>query len=799
MIALTDLNFALRRLRRAPAFAAAVILMLALGIGLSAAMFGVLRGVLGSLPYPGGDRVVSIEGVNARQGVTQGALTPAEVDALSTNDARSPFEQAGDYSWGGVTVFDDQHPREITVGSVGKGFFPTLGMTPMLGRWFSREEFDAPQHYIMLSHGEWLRLLGGRADAIGSEIETSQGRMRVVGVMPPAFAFPATDVGGWVPRIDFDTAHPSYRFARMLYGVGRLRADVDASQIDERLASIAAAVRAQQRLPDDGWGFAAPPLLETMIGDVRGTVWGAFAIALLVLLIACANVAILFDARLVAQRHEQIIAHALGASAARLLRTRLFELSVLTAAGALLGVFAAWAGLDAVRALAQDSVPRAEAIAIDPLVLLFAIGLALVTPFLVLLAGVFRSRETAATLLRSGGKGMLGGGNRARRLVPAIAIALSTVSLISAAALVLSLSRLSAVSPGFRTADVHALQLFRDGPPEGRPIFASTMRDRLAAMPGVTHVAIATAAPLSGIGSQAEDATVVGVADAKPVHVGVRRVDPGYLGVLDIPVLAGRGISVDDRAGGERVVVINHTYARRLVGEDTSRALDQRVSLAVGRDGLQTYRIVGVVGDVRNHGLRAPAEPEVLLAFAQQPWVGMTFLVRTAQPVAGMARLMAEQMWAIDPRQSITRQFALADDVAAQWQSVRFFTLTMGVFALCSLVLGAFGVYAVASLAQRRRVREFGLRLAVGARPAALGMQVLRDGLVIVIAGAALGVVGALAALRLIAAQTFGIDDALALVVLIGALAMALAALAALMVPALRAIRTDPMTALRYE
>jgi putative ABC transport system permease protein len=317
-------------------------------------------------------------------------------------------------------------------------------------------------------------------------------------------------------------------------------------------------------------------------------------------------------------------------------------------------------------------------------------------------------------------------------------------------------------------------------------------------LPGVRAVSVTTAAPLSSIGQIAEDVRLSTAPDAEPVRTTIRRVGPDYLTLLDIPLLAGRALGEADRAGGERVAVINRNMAQRLFGEP-ARALDQSLRLAVGRDGLQNVRVVGVMADTRNDGLRAEPAPELLLAYAQQPWVGMTFLVRTHTAVPKIDAQMAEQLWAIAPQQAITRQFELADDVRAQWQALRFFALAVAAFAFCAALLGAFGVYSVAALAQRRRVREFGLRLAVGAKPTTLGLSVLGEGLRMVVLGAVCGMLGANAALRLLSELTFNMDKAMSWVMPVGAIAMAGIALAALMLPALRAMRVDPIVALRND
>lgn len=792
-----ELQFAAKRLRRAPAFAISIVLMLTVALGLSVAMFGVLNGVLSSLPYPGGDRLVAVYGANDRQGVNNGALTGAEVDQLAIANPQSPLQSFGDYAWGGLTVIDDQQPREFGVAIVGPGFFATLGMQPLMGRLFTEEEHQSAPGTIVLSHSEWQRQFAGSADAIGQTIDTDRGRAQVIGVMPPSFSFPAADIGGWVPRTPANVAVPGYRFARSYYGIALLVDGIHPAQLTDWFSAQANAVRTAQRLDDEGWNFSTLGVLDEMVGDVRGTLWGAFAITLLVLLIACANVAILFDARQIERRREDVISHALGASSAQLWRSRVFELLALTALGAIAGAFCARAVVDLVSRLAQNHLPRADAISFDSGALAFGIALTMLTPALVLAAGKLRQRSSAANLLRSGAVGVVEGNSGPRKLLPGLAIALSTISLITAAALGLSVFRLGNVSPGFEAQGISAMQLFRSSPPDQWGPFAEQMRERLLTLPGVDKVAMTTAAPWSNIGSAAEDTRPTETPNAQPVRAVVRRVGPDYLSLLSIPLLRGRAISEDDRAGGERVAVINRSLATRTFGD--APALDRQISLALGREGTVSYRVVGVMEDTHNNGLRVPPGPEILVSYAQQPWVGMTFMVKTQTGIQAVAAQMSEKLWAIDPRQSITRQFNLADDLDAQLQSARFFALMVSVFALCSLLLGVFGVYAVAAQSQRRRVREFGLRLAIGANPLKLGLHVFRDGLLVVGIGAVAGIAGSAAVLRLLSAQTFGLESLLLWIMIGGAAFMAAVAMAALMIPALRAMRTDPMSALRAD
>ena len=399
--------------------------------------------------------------------------------------------------------------------------------------------------------------------------------------------------------------------------------------------------------------------------------------------------------------------------------------------------------------------------------------------------------------LRGAGRAVIGDAPRARRGLPALAIALSTVGVIAAAALAHGLMRLGAVDPGFRTAGVQAMQLYREGGPAQAPAYSEALRERLAALPGVEAVAVTSVAPLSVNGAFAIDLLLSGRAEPEAYQASLRRVSANYLDVLDIPLLSGRAIGDEDREGTEAVAVVNRELARRSFPGRSP--LGELLLLPLGRGDRVPFRVVGVMEDIRNDGLRAAPAPEILIAAAQRPAAGLTFLVRSAAPPAGLAAQMAEAAWAVDPRQPLTRQFGLQEDLDAQLASMRFFARTVGAFALSALFLGAFGVYAVATLQQRRRVKEFGLRLALGARPGELARQVLREGARVVFAGIALGAAGAWAARQLLLAQSYGLEGRMPLVVLAGIGVMALAALAALSAPALRAARTDPMTALRDE
>lgn len=797
---LSDFRFAWRRLRHSLGFSFAAILMLALGIGSSVAMFSVLEGVvLSGLPYPGGERVVAVAANNPLQNDAFARLTAAEAVRFSADG--DAFEAFGYYDWAGMTLLDDDRPREIAIGFVSAGFFPALGVAPLHGRTFEASDMVDDQAAVVLSYVEWQRLTGGDPASIGTLIETTnEGRFRIIGVMPPEFAYPIADVGAWRPFLQsrLQADQPGYRNARFLDAVGRFPAGITPTAARDRVQQLAGQVRESYGLPDAGWRITTTPLLEDAIGSAGLTLWASFGVALLVLLIACANVAILVDARQIARRHEQALALAIGASRGHLYRVMLFELGLLGLAGAVVGTLLASASLEFLKTLAQDSIPRAEDIGLDRGVLLFALVMGLITPLLSVVAGALHPRGAPIDAMRGGGNtGSIAGTGRRARALPVIGVALSTMGLFAAAAMLASLVRIKDVEPGFASENVLALQLFRNGGPGEWTRFADEVRSRITAIPGVEKVAITSAAPLSSIGNLRLDVRVPGRAEPEPMQVSVRRVSTGYLEVLGVPLLAGRDIADSDRAEGEKVAIVSRELVRQVFGDRD--ALGEAIALPLGENGWTDYRIVGISGDIRNDGLRSEPVPEILVPFAQVPWVGMTFLVTSHAASSTLPAQLREAMWQIDPRQAATREFSLQGDLDDELKPARFFARAIGGFAGCALLLAALGVYAVAAQHQQRRRPEFGLKLAIGAPPARLAWQSVVGSLRGAMIGIAIGAVGGWAVLRVLESQGLGFGMA-SITWLGGAIGMiALSVVIASLPPALRAARTDPMIALRHD
>ncbi len=797
---LLDFRFAFRALSRSPLFTLASVCMLAFGIGLSVAMVGTVSGVLlRGLPFPDSSRIVMLNASSASQHVERANITAVEAQQLAAGtrgfDALAFFTY-----WSDTVEVAGQRPRDVTTQKVSADYFRALGMKPLLGRALDAEDVRGNRALAVISFDEWQRSFSGDANVIGSSLHIAgTPSMEIIGVMPKAIEVFAGDTGIWRPfsETDIPTDGARQLNQRYLLMLGRLGDDVSSAQATAELDAQAASIRMTHGLSQSDWKFEPRSILDLLVGDVRPALWGALTLAVLILLIAAANVAILVDGRQTARRHEQAVMQAIGATRQRVWRGLLAELLVIATIASVLGIALAWLGIGVLREFARGNVPRVDGIALDWSVVAIALLLGLAMPLVALVSGALRINADASEAMRSGGRSLMGQ-RRQRRLLPAVAMALSTMSLVAALGFAAVLWQLQHVDPGFSATRVNALQIFRGTPSTEWNDFAVSMQTRLSAIPGVRDVALTSSAPLSVIGPNRIDLQMVGRSEAEPMQVAFRRVSSGYRELLTIPLLGGRDFAISDRAGSEPVAIINQAAAKRLFGD--APALGQQINLPLQRGQMVSCRIVGVVGDVRNDGLRMPASPEVLVPFAQAPGVAMTFLVRSDRELPGMQRQIADALSAIDPQQAITREYALAEDLADELAPSRFFARTVGGFAIAALLLAMLGVYAVASLQQQRRVGEFGLRLAIGAAPSALAVAILRDSIKGSALGVLCGLICAALVMRLLASQWSGIEQ-ISQTMLIGAglLAMSLAALLSALLPAWRAARLDPMIALRNE
>ncbi len=793
---LMEFRQAARRLLASPGYSTGVFLTLMLGLALSAGMYTVLNGIiLNALPYPDAGRIVEVTNVNAPQNETNGALTAAEAYALE--DA-SAFAHAGWFVWGGETVLDGERPREIGTNFVSAGFFPALGMPAQLGRWLNAGDMGPDPRAAVLSDLEWQRLTDRDPDVIGKPLKLASGTVTVVGVMPPEFAYPSRGVGMWRavdPQWRGDPA--AFFSSRYLMAVGRLAEGVDDRGAALSLDALSAELRETYGLPDDGWRMRTESLLEVTMGDVQPVLAGVFVISLVVLAIACANVGSLLAARLASRENELAILQALGATSGRVWRGVLMELGLAAALACAAALLMLWLGLDAFRAASAGILPRIENVRLDPEVFGFAAFLALLCLLLVAVPFGVSLRRRMAGNLRVGSKDAGAARRNVLQVLPILGLALATSALIAGAAIALSLGQLRNVDPGFNARGLYAVQVFHQGGPDEWRRFADAVLARMAAEPDVGGVALTTIAPLAMGGKYRIDVQVPGRDDPEPWQAALQRVSPGYLDVLGQPLVLGRGLLPTDSETASNVAVVSETFARRVFG--SSNAIGRTVELPLERGPRVPYRIVGIAADTRNAAIRRPGEPEILVPFVQAPWVGMTFLVRAPNAGADLLGRLQDAVWTVDPQEAITQATMVQHHVEAQLAQTVFFTRMLAGFALLALALAAFGVYSVIAFLQRRRTREIGVRLALGAEPLNMARRVLLQGAVLAMLAGIAGSIAAVGVLRLLGSQLYGIGAATPSVYAVGIGGVLLTAVLASVTPALRALRVSPVEALRYE
>jgi putative ABC transport system permease protein len=452
--------------------------------------------------------------------------------------------------------------------------------------------------------------------------------------------------------------------------------------------------------------------------------------------------------------------------------------------------------LGAFRSLAADTLPRADEISFDPVVAAFAAGLALLCPLLVAAPFALRLRRRMSANLNAG-KGQGSASSGALRVLPVAGLALATCALIAGTAVALSLDRLRSVDPGIHTDDVYGVQVYYGGGPDEWRRFAREVLARLAAEPDVAGVAMTTMPPFADVGRFMIDVEVPGRERTEPLRASLQRVSPDYLDVVGQRLQRGRGVLESDDATAPKVAIVNETFARRLFeGKD---AVGRYVGLPLGDGPPEQYRIVGVAADMRNAGLKSAPAPEIFVPFMQSPWVGMTFLVRAPRAGAGLLERMQEAIWAVAPEEGVSHVSPLRDDLQAQFGQAIFFARMLGGFAVLALLLAAFGTYSVIAFVQRRQITETGVRLALGAAPVLVARHVLSQGVKLAAVAGVAGSLAAILVLRLLAGQLFGVGAASPVLYAAGVGGVLLAALLASIGPALRALRVNPMEALRHE
>jgi len=800
-----DLRYAVRMLVQKPGFTIVVVAALALGIGANTAIFSVVNSILlRPLPYRDPGRLVMIWMDNKRMNVDQDIHSYANY--ADYRDQNQVFESMAAYSGVSLNLVGEGEPERVIGAAATASLFDVLGVDPRMGRVFTTDEEQIGRDkVVVLGYGLWQRRFGKDPNIVGQEILVSDVSRTVIGVMPPSFKYPHKDAEIWVP-LAVDENRKKSRGSFSYYAIGRLKPGVAIEPARAEMGSIASNL--ERQYPDvlEGYGVNLVPLHEQVTGKVRPALLVLLGTVAFVLLIACANVANLLLARAAGREREIAIRTALGASRIRLIRQLLTESALMGLAGGAAGLLVAKWGLTALIALSPEDIPRLDQIGIDGRVLGFTLLVSLLTGMVFgLVPALQASKPDLNESLKESGRSSTAGveRRRVRSALVVLEVALSLVLLIGAGLMIKSFSRLQRVDLGFNPDRLASMNIQLSRTKYQGPLSAQFFRqliEQVEAMPGVESAGAISAIFIDAL-PNSTNFTVEGkppVPAAEQIETPVDLVTPSYFRTMGIALLKGRELSEQDGLESPPVAVINDTFARRFwPGEDP---IGRRFKFGDSGSNAPWMTIVGVVGDMRRTGLDVDVRCETFLPYTQRRFVGfLSLVVRAKTDPRGIATAVRDQVWAIDPNQPVSHirtMDQLLDGMMAQRRlNMVLFTLFGGV----ALVLAAVGVYGVISYSVTQRTHEIGIRMTLGAGRADVLKLIIRNGMMLVLIGVAIGLIAAAALTRLMATLLFGVSatDPATFAAIAGILTGV--ALAACFVPALRAIKVDPMVALRYE
>ena len=798
-----DLRYAMRAMRRSPGFAAIVVLTLALGIGAATTIFSVVNGVLlRPLPYRDADQLVVFFGTSPEKQLPEVDF-PAGL-FVAIRDKSRAFTHMAAFEPAGFTVTGNGDPVRIDAATVSLDFFRVFGTPPLLGRTFVAGE-DTPDNnrVSVIGYGLWQRMFGGDSSAIGRVIRLNGNPSTIVGVMPPGFVPDRAEL--WVPlRLD-----PTVFNCWCLDMVGRMKPGITAEAAKRDLVAAVDAFALSRRdvfpesKPDDHAKIIVMPLVKRIAGDTRTPLLVLISAVGVLLLIACANIANLLLARAAVRNREMAVRCCLGASPRRIAAQLLTESAMLAGAGAAVGLLFAVLAVKLIRRLPEGQIPRLEEVRLDPIVLLFAVGVTAICALMFGLAPALRAaRVDLQTNLKDGVRASASGG--ARRLSDAFVVvqfALSLVLLAGSGLLLKSFQRLLSVDPGFRAANVLVARLQPPYPRYGDTRMVRSFYDRVvervAAIPGVRAVGLTTRAPLTR-GNPQENVVVEGhePKPGEPVVVSnIRNITPGYFEAIGTSVLKGRPFNASDEPDGPRVAVVDETFARRYW--PNSEALGKRIMAQGDTSANRWITIVGVVPNVRHASLGEELNLQVYEPYAQRTSWAMYLIVRSTREPRSLVSAIRSQVTAVDPEIPLYDVRTMEEAVSRSLLTRRLTNGLLTAFATAAFVLAAIGIYGVISIGVAGRTREFGVRIALGAKPANLLQLVLRQGAFLAGAGIVIGLLGATWVVRFLRSLLFGVSVFDVPTFVAATAVLALVAIGACLIPARRATRVAPAVVLR--
>lgn len=808
-----DLKYGIRVLGKSPGFTAIAILTLALGIGANTAIFSVVNAeIWRPLPFRDPEQLVRVASTNAKtHAINNAASYPDFADWRSQNRV---FQNMAAYTEASFTLTGIDQPAHLEAASVSADLFNLLGVAPALGRTFVSEEDEPHHHVVVLSHRLWKERFAGDPQIVGRVITLDNSAYTVVGVMPAGFQFPLTRESATLwstfsPLRESSDNSPTMtdeRGAHFLRCIARLKPGITVTQAQVDMNVIGSSLGS--RFPDSNryFGVRVASEQEQMTQAIRPALFVMMVAVGFVLLIACVNVANLLLARATGRTREIAIRTALGASRARVVLQLLTESLVLALMAGFLGLLLAAWGSDLLVRFSPQSLPRVEAIHLDGWVLVFTIVLTVVTGMVFGLAPALQISHTSIVeALKEGALSMTAGKgrHRLRSSLVILEMALALVLLVSAGLLIRSLARLQDVNPGFDPRNVMTSNV--DLPdvkfPDAKKVqFFGDLMPRLKALPGVTYAA--AIAPLPMCGEEVRVTLQIDghlVAKSEEPHTSLRVITPEYFSTMRIPLLQGRDFGARDETNSTPVVIVNEAFARQFFPGESPIGKHIKPEIAAGPGEPSMREIVGVVGNVKFQDLTTEWLPESYVPYSQIPFGSMTIVTRTEQEPHALAKPIAESVRSLDKDLPTYSPRTVEEYLDGTIAVPRFNTFLLGFFAGLAILLTAVGLYGVISYAVAQRTHEIGIRMALGARPQDMMRLIVGQGLRLAMIGVSLGLVAALALTHFLASLLFGVTSTdpisfLSVVVLIFAVVII-----ACYLPARRAMRVDPMVALRYE
>ncbi|HEV8337698.1 MAG TPA: ABC transporter permease [Candidatus Polarisedimenticolia bacterium] len=794
-----DVRYGFRLLVHQPGFTTAAILTLGLGIGANTALFSVIHAVLlKPLPYADADRIMMVWSNNLSKGWDSFAVSPP--DFLDFKKRSRRFETMVAFQSESLVLTGDAEPERLDGMLTTEGFFELSGVQPARGRGFRPEEFgEGKNRVVVLSHGLWKRRFGSNPEVLQKSLLLNGEPYAVVGVLPEQFRIPmGADL---LAPLGFSDERLAHRGSRNLVVMGKLRPGGTVSGARAEVSGIAESLAKQYPDADTGWGATVNPLYEQIVGGVRPALVALFAAVGFVLLIACGNVTNLLLAHGSSRQKEIALRAAVGAGQGRLVRQLLTESVLLALGGGGLGLLLGGWGVDLLRALKPAGLPRIQELGMNPTVLLFTLGLSLLTGLVVGVTPAFLiSRSNLHDVLKEGGRGPSRLRQRLRGLLVVSQVALSLVLLVGAGLQIRSFMQLMAVNPGFDATNALTFRVSLPGQKyaagEPRSDFYRRTLESARALPGVKAVAAVNPLPFGG-----DDLIYSVEVEGRPSPAGQNpsanwySISSDYLQTMGIPIVKGRGFTEHDAPGAPRVALINETMARKVFpGEDP---IGRRISMGIDPESMR--EIVGIVRDVKHYGLESQVTMQMYEPFLQNPSEGMTFVLRSDANPGSLAPAARRAVFALDRDLPVSQVQTLESLISDSSSQRRFNTVLIGLFALVALVLAAVGIYGVVAYSVAQRTQELGVRMALGAQKSHIFGMVLRQAMGLVTSGVIVGLAGAALLIRFIAHLLYGVGPFDAMTFFVTPLILAAVALLASYLPARRATRVDPAVALRCE